>query len=345
MDNNPNNENVPPDNSQPAIQQPIAPDVTPVVQAEPVVPEIATVIDSGPTLPQASLVQPTVEQPAPPTPTPPIIKPAVTAAPQPDIAAKPIKPKKENSKLLWATRGLVAVILILSVISSFLINNSASKAASVYTSSVKTYLGKVNGSLTATSSTPIDIKDSVSKLAKPALEIVQFGSLITKYTEAQKLNTDTNKKINDLNKQLSGYIAVYDYETAGNRILLELNTLGQPVAGAEAKYFTTMLDIMNRMKTLIDNDKSQAPSELKSTFVTMSTQYMSMINSLTAMIAAINNKDTAAFKVAQTNFMTASDANAVTTSKRVIGVYYDKLSIKLKASADSIKSYAADISN
>ena len=352
MDNNPNNENVSPDNSQPAIQQPITPDVVTVVQAEPVVPEIATVIDSGPTLPQASLVQPTIE-PVPPTPPviepvvtaapQPVTKPAATVVPQPVVAAKPIETKKENSKLLWTSRVAVVIVLIGLVIGSFLISNSASEVASVYVSSVKTYLGKVNNSLTAVSSTIINIKDSVSKLAKPTLETVQFGSLSAQYTKAQKLGTDTNKKMDDLNTQLAGYAAVYDYETTGNQILLELNTLAQPVAGAEAKYFTTMLDIMNRMKTLIDKNKSQAPSELKPTFTEMSAQYMSMINSLTDIIAAINNKDTAALKLAQTDFATAYNANTTTTSKKAIGIYYDKLSIKLKASADSLKSYTADI--
>lgn len=356
MDNNPNNEYVPPENSQPINQQPIAPNVNPVGQTEPrpfsqsrlvitpindVVPDdISSTVNPEPTPPQSYPVQST----EPVSPTQLSVEPAVIAVPQPGMSLTPIEPKKKSRKLLWIILGVVFVILVGLITGYLLINSSVDKAVSDYTSSLKTYLGKVNSYLAVESATPVEIKSAMSStmsnISEPILKNIPFGSLNSKYSDAEKLVADTKEKISTLNTQLDGYVSVYDYEITGNQILLEMNTLKQPAAGAEAKYFSTVLDIEQRMKVLIDKNKDQAPSELKSTFEEIAIEYAGMIKGLTAMIAAMNNKDAVALKVAQTDFMTSYNANGVTTSKRAIAIYYNGLSSKIKASADELKKYA-----
>jgi hypothetical protein len=271
------------------------------------------------------------------------IEPSPAQSQEPTAVTTPINysqtigvtPKKKSFKRLWITLGIVLVLIGSLITGYFVIKGNADKIADDYTTSLKSYLGQVYDKTSSATASPVDVKDSLSKLSKPQLKTAFLGSISSKYTNAKALVKGSDDMINTLNTQVAGFVVVYNYHTIANQLDAALKSANT----ADQKSLTNTLNILKQTKTIAD--KAQKSTDLKRDFEDVSRGYAFMIPTLTDMVTAYNAGDQAKFTTSYNYLLNIISASEV--SENLINSYYNILSSKFVISAKNIKFYADDI--
>jgi hypothetical protein len=278
-------------------------------------------------------------QPATAIPAPISTPSAGPVVSQPVVA--PLSSSKKPKMGLFIGLGVIVVVLAGLATGYFVIKGNADKIADTYTTSTVSYLKQVYDAATSASGTPVDTQAAIAKLKKPTLPDAFLGTLSSKYTTAQTIQKKTATELATFNAQLTGFVSLYNFETAYS----DLNTKAQTVADEEqsatteqayVSAVTDFLGLLTQLKTKVD--ATTPPSALSSPFKDLSSGYASLISDYNAALSALKSDDENAYNVASTEY-SADYTNKVTPAKTIISTYYDSLSDKLTTVANTLNTY------
>lgn len=258
----------------------------------------------------------------------------------PSLAPSLTHPKSHNRQLLVLVA--VAVLIMFSAIGFVVLKSSADKAAATYTKSLKGYLGKVYDVVSTEANTPTVAKDSIEQLEEPQLEPIAMGSSLSEdYAVAEELKDTTDEKLDDLSSQVDSSIAVYNFMIASDKASEYLAAFTGDKNSTD--YTLRYLKSINDIKTAVDDNKSNAPDELKSSFNNLSQICADMITHYTAWSEAVVAKDETAAASAKASYTTAADLYAV--EAKAIIAYYAAMSENLIESANNVVSVMSDVTS
>lgn len=253
------------------------------------------------------------------------------------------------SKLINATRNgnfirllVISGIIIIAclAVGYIAVKNNIDKTADDYTTSLKSYLGKVYDEITSAKISPVNAKIPISKLSKPQLPSTFLGISSPKYAAAQATMTIANKKLDAFDTQMNDLIEVYNYQKVrGSTQFIQEDMALKVAGGASLETSTNFLNAIKQVK--ISMDKFQITNDFKSISENMSKILDDTITAFTTMITASNAGDQIAYKAAYANSITMIEKE-IEADKLVIK-YYNDLSSKLMGSANELKAYKASI--
>lgn len=267
--------------------------------------------------------------------------PAATFFSEAPTYQAPIVPQKKKRRRLIPIVLIVIFVIIGLVAGYYFTKSSADKEADSYTKSEKAYLNKAHDTIIMGVGTLTDVQSSINKTSQPKLGFVLFGGISTKYASAQNLETGANKSMQDVNAQLSSIIAMYNYENSGNKIMQNISSLSKPPAVTSIQYLKNELVYQKQMKTLIDDNKDNVPSGLRSGFDNLSSEYSNLISDLTTLLSdyTSNNTDVSTLLTSITNdygSINSTLSESQFTSYKILSEY-NTMAVNLKSYIDAIK--------
>lgn len=254
-----------------------------------------------------------------------------------------MSPQSEGKNLLWLwiTLGVALLLIIGAVVTFFVAKSNADKAATTYTSEVKTYLGEVSDAAKESVSNPADVVTNIKEVKKPALKSTFLSGTSSEYSEAAKLSKDVDTKVDAATKEIESLVSVYTFYEDWKNIDKEVAVLANSANTANVRtVFSQIGGKLDDTVKLVEGAKLSA--DLKDEQAALLKANTTCRDAWKKMTAALNSGDRTTYNTGLTEYR-----NCLTPLQSALTPFkeqHDNVSSKIKEAAKPIDDLEEQLS-